>query len=254
MITRTELTEKARKLGFHLYQAEKDYLQHQFLHAFYSKTTTEFAFKGGTCLQKTMGLDRFSEDLDFTATSDADSEKAVAASLDAMDEFKPSISKKRNDERSVSFKVQLQGPLFNGESKSLQHLTLEISLREKLLLPPQARRIVPIYDDIRPYTVYALDSAEIMAEKIRALMTRDKARDVYDAWFLVKKGVRTELNSVNSKLSYYGLSFSQDAFVSAIRSKEKIWRDLSVLMRDPPDFASISEDVSGLVLEMLQQE
>ncbi|MBI2445926.1 nucleotidyl transferase AbiEii/AbiGii toxin family protein [Candidatus Micrarchaeota archaeon] len=255
MITREELARKARTLGFHLYQAEKDYLQHQLLRAVYSKTTTEFVFKGGTCLQKTMGLDRFSEDLDFTVSADRSPLEWVEHALATVDDFKPRLSRRFTDERSASFKVQLAGPLFNGEAKSMQHLTLELSLREKPLLPAQARRVVPPYDDIRPYTVYALDSAEILSEKIRALLTRDKARDVYDAWFLLRKGVRTDLDSVNKKLKYYDVRFARDEFASAVQSKAKIWRsELGVLMKSPPEFGPIADEVVASVLSLLQNE
>ncbi len=255
MITRPELAQKARTLGFHLYQAEKDYLQHHFLRALYSKTTTEFVFKGGTCLQKTMGLDRFSEDLDFTVVSGGRPLEWIENALALVGDFNPRLSRKSIDERSASFKVQLQGPLFTGEAKSMQHLTLELSLREKPLLPSQARRVVPPYDDIRPYTVYALDTSEILAEKVRALLTRDKARDVYDAWFLLRKGIRTDLDSVNQKLNYYEVRFARKEFASAVQSKAKIWRsELGVLLKSPPEFGPIADEVVTSVLSMLHDE
>lgn len=80
MIDRNELGEYARALKYNIYQAEKDYVQHVFLAALYSVSATEFVFKGGTALQKAYGLDRFSEDLDFTASASVDALHLVGGS------------------------------------------------------------------------------------------------------------------------------------------------------------------------------
>lgn len=255
MITRLELAGKARDLGFNLYQAERDYVQHVFLNALYQKTANDFVFKGGTCLQKTMGLDRFSEGLDFTYVGDSAVER-VEAVLSFLNPLQPVLSKKQEFEgRSLSFKVKLEGPLYDGRAKRMQHLTLELSLREKPLLPPQARRVVPPYDDVRPYTAYALAANEILAEKIRALMTRNKARDLYDAWFLLQKKARADLETVNEKLACYALRFSGKSFVSAVNDKSNVWAsELGVLLKNPPAFAPVAEYVSREISAMLQSE
>ena len=45
-----------------------------------------------------------------------------------------------------------------------------------------------------------MDPKEIMSEKIRALMTRTKARDLYDIYFLVRKNVKLDTQLVAKKL------------------------------------------------------
>ena len=66
MLTRDDLS--STPIDFNLYQKEKDYLQHIVLSRIFSRIGSEIIFKGGTSLQKCFGLDRFSEDLDFTAS------------------------------------------------------------------------------------------------------------------------------------------------------------------------------------------
>jgi len=44
---------------------------------------------------------------------------------------------------------------------------------------------------------------EILAEKVRAMSIRRRARDLYDIAFLLKKGVSMEYELINKKLSYY---------------------------------------------------
>src|SRR3989338_2457182 len=65
MISQEELNEVKRKRKTNLYYAEKEYLQYIFLNAI-SKYPENFVFKGGTCLRICYGLERASEDLDFS--------------------------------------------------------------------------------------------------------------------------------------------------------------------------------------------
>src|SRR3989344_1869883 len=65
MITLEELNEIKEKRRMLLYYAEKEYLQYIFLYSI-SKYHENFVFKGGTCLRICYGLERASEDLDFS--------------------------------------------------------------------------------------------------------------------------------------------------------------------------------------------
>ena len=67
MITRKELEEIARLKGLSLGNTEKDYLLDIALLSISKNTKNELVFKGGTCLYKFYKLNRFSEDLDFSA-------------------------------------------------------------------------------------------------------------------------------------------------------------------------------------------
>ena len=59
-----------------------------------------------------------------------------------------------------------------------------------------------------------MNKKEILAEKVRA------ARDIYDLWFLLKKGTRFDLRLVNEKLRYYEKVFEKDVFIERIKGKE----------------------------------
>src|SRR3990167_524161 len=65
MISLQELAEIKEKRKTNLYYEEKEYLQYIFLNAI-SKYSDSFVFKGGTCLRICFGLERASEDLDFS--------------------------------------------------------------------------------------------------------------------------------------------------------------------------------------------
>lgn len=244
MITRRELQDYAKTLGFNLYQAEKDYLQHAFLAELYAASTNEFVFKGGTALQKAFHLDRFSEDLDFTLNT-PETTQPMEKTINGLNRFvETKVSKQENNTTSIAIKLKLKGPLFDGREKTIQTLTIEESLREKVLQTPEAIRIVPPYDDLRPYVALVMTAEEMLAEKTRAILTRKNARDVYDLWFLLSKNTEVSPELIGEKLKYYGKTFDANEFKTAVEEKEKYWKqELSVLLKNVPDFKQTKEFV-----------
>jgi len=252
MITRKELESIARSVGFNSYQAEKDYLQHALLATLYEVSTNEFVFKGGTALQKVFGLDRFSEDLDFTYLSDKDPMEFIEKTTDKLEilgifaEMNATKIERKND--SFTVRIKIKGPLYDGSEKSIQTITIELSLREEPIKTPIAKRIVPIYPDLRPYVVLCMDLDEMLAEKIRAIMTRGKPRDVYDLWFMLKKNAKFNEEYVNKKLLFYGKKFRYTEFNKQIKkNKDKWWDELSLLIRNPPTFVEIYKEIKNIM-------
>ncbi|MBU0497509.1 MAG: nucleotidyl transferase AbiEii/AbiGii toxin family protein [Candidatus Thermoplasmatota archaeon] len=225
MLTRKDLTAYKDLTGFNLGQIEKDYLQHIFLLNFYRKIKDELVFKGGTALQKTYGLNRFSEDLDFTIKTTIATETILKTIITNMKIFgcETSQKKKKEDERTNNYILQIKGPLYDGTRQSQSFIRLDISKREKVEMPIIINTITPIYKDLPPYTVPVMNPIEIMAEKIRAILTRNNARDMYDLWFLIQKKTRVPLSLINSKLKYYKKVFEIKEFTEAVEKKEKIW-------------------------------
>lgn len=245
MISRKGLQGSLQATGFNIYQAEKDYLQHEFLSCLYSVSQGEFVFKGGTAIQKALGLGRFSEDLDFTFNGKGDAKELVRKAVALMGRFTETrIAKEESDERSIAMKLKIRGPLFNGSEPSLQTIVLEISLREEVRLQANPVGIRPAYSDLPDYVAVVMAQDEILAEKVRAILTRNKPRDVYDAGFLLKKGAKADSALVNEKLKYYGMAFSMQEFLKAVNSKEKKWKsELQLLMKNPPSFKETAEYV-----------
>ena len=93
---------------------------------------------------------------------------------------------------------------------------------------------------------------EMLAEKIRALFTRDKARDLYDLWFLLGKGIKTEIEDINRKLKIYGERFDKKKFIEKIEDKRKSWEmDLKGLIRGKlPEFSIVKKEVIERLKEL----
>ncbi|MEM3556072.1 MAG: nucleotidyl transferase AbiEii/AbiGii toxin family protein [Candidatus Micrarchaeia archaeon] len=230
-----ELGEYAVKRGLNLGQAEKDYYQNMLLFILYQRVGRELVFKGGTALAKCYGLNRFSEDLDFTALETKDYFGMVEEGLAS---FGMRYSAKRQEgKESAAMMVKVEGPLYKGSEKTLCSVTVEVSFREKVVMEPRVVTIGYHMDIIPAFDVYVMREEEIMAEKTRALMTRVSARDLYDIGFLVAKGVNVEKELINEKLSAVNLKFDYKAFSRKCREARRVWNsELKSLVRNVPDF------------------
>ncbi len=240
MLTRSELLQY--KTWPNAYQIEKDYLQYVVLLEIFKLAGTELVFKGGTALQKCYGLDRFSEDLDFTATSE-DAVVKLEEGLKRLKYLYNSTFTREETAVSTSFNLKIEGPLFQ-KPQSMQTIILEISKREQVLRKPTLIRVVPLYRDLEAQLLVVMDMGEMLAEKTKALFTRRRPRDLYDIYFLFKKGADADFELVNKKLELYKIRFDQATLSDRIAALEGSWdKELSILMKQIPDFREISDFV-----------
>ncbi len=223
MISKNKLIKISKKTKIKSYQQEKHYLQNIILNSIYSVIGKELVFKGGTALMFLYGINRFSEDLDFTLDGEINIKKIkeeIKAKLQLLN-MKPEI-KEIKTKRGINFRVSVSGPLFTSEI-SRCYVKIEISERKDLKLKPILKEIIPYYSEIPPFSVFVMDPVEIACEKIRAIMKRNYARDIYDLWYLTKKGYKPKKLIVNNKMNYYNEKFELNKFKNALKNKEEIW-------------------------------
>ena len=242
MLTREEINANGPP-GFSLGQKEKDYVQHWVL-SFLSRSGFKGVFKGGTALQKTFALPRYSEDLDFTlGEAELPDFGAVAAFLESAG-FAETAWKLKESEESLSAKMRTRGPLYNGKELSECSVTLEFSRREKPVLEPTLANIRPPYTDLMPYAIRVMNAKEIAAEKIRALMTRESARDLYDLHFLARRGETPALSVINDKLGYCGKKYSAAEFKRRVERLAKPWeKELAAFVPQRADYELAKKEV-----------
>ena len=244
MLSRKNLESIRSILGYNLGQVERDYLQHVLLLFLSRHTGRWLIFKGGTALQKTYGLNRFSDDLDFTSRKETGLEDmAHRIRTDLLNfGFENDMEIKENISKVIIYRIK--GPLYDGRPRSIAVIRLEISLREEVILKEEMREVVPVYTDLAPYLLAMMNSEEILSEKMRAIMTRNKARDVFDAWFLIKKKVPVNMELVNKKLEYYDMRFDRDLFIASLTNKKSIWeKELKPLVSFFPDFERTAMEI-----------
>lgn len=184
---------------------DKDWILGHFLNAMYSfeEVQKNFVFKGGTCLKKCYIKDyRFSEDLDFTLLdkSFVIDAKFINAVIKKAEETcgakfyyeRKKLQKSDNEEKGYEIKIKFWGADHKPNQRPLPparwqtSIKLDISFSEKLLTPTVNKSIFHNYSDKNIINqiiqVYSLN--EIISEKLRSLIQRNRPRDIYDIWTL----------------------------------------------------------------------
>lgn len=226
MIGKDELKSIAEMKRLSIQSAEKDYLLELLLSCIYGEFGNMLVLKGGTCLYKVYNLNRFSEDLDFTLNKRRfNVDKFIRRilrllSLIGADGKVMELEKHGNE---INVRLQFHGPLYVGTKESLCSVSLNLSKREKLIREPRKVLLIPTYREIPSFDIWVMDENEIIAEKVRAIMTRNKPRDVYDLWFLLQRGLRPDISMINRKLKIYGIKFTSERFLKSTEEKRIFW-------------------------------
>jgi predicted nucleotidyltransferase component of viral defense system len=79
--------------------------------------------------------------------------------------------------------------------------------------------------------VTVLTPEHLMAEKLRALLVRSKARDLYDLWLLLRQGVQLDETLIERKLALYGMEWDPGGLEASLEQVRADWeRDLRHLL------------------------
>ncbi len=239
MITRRQLRE-IHRVDLPLHILEQDYIQSLFLRELYRGVDT-LVSKGGTFLRHAYGLDRYSDDLDFTLHGETELENELARSALELGSYGIEAVIDERDDSGLSFTARLRykGPLYDGSERSVGSTSIEVSRRDDVFLEPAWVRLFFEYPETRVVNVLGLQKEEVLAEKLRALSTRGKGRDLYDVWFLLKQGVE-----VNRKLFERKMEVMGRPPEITLSVPESEWRrDLRVLLPRPPEYSEVVEEV-----------
>lgn len=217
----------------------------------------KLVFKGGTCIKKIYFEEaRFSVDLDFTCLEDVS--RKIFSELKSEFENKNvrdiEFSGIKEDERSkdsVRYSVN-----YWDMSKHPNSVKIDLSLRKEPVEHSGKREILnSYYENIPIFEVRAMAPEEVLAEKVRAVITRGAPRDVYDIHYLLNKGIKFELDLVNKKLEILKREneFKWDLFNDKLKEKRDEWeRDLGPLPSEAPDFDNVRSEIEQLLLSQLK--
>ncbi len=239
----------SRIKGLRPWQQEKHYVQVIILSLL---SDYNLVFKGGTYLWFFHGLPRFSEDLDFT-TSGRLSENIARKVSDGVRIYGMENELKiiANSPISFSFRILAEGPLNTGiRDRCVTYV--EISKRERLMESP-----VPLRLDFPEYTIpvkriLGMSLNEVGSEKVRAILTRDKSRDIFDLYFLIRnKNISFEQGLVNKKLEFYKINFSRDLFMREIKARsQRLRKDLkNLVFVELPEYEDIVKTLENWIPE-----
>lgn len=237
---------------------ERDYCLSWFLVGFSrSPLPGVLVFKGGTALKKCYFPDyRFSEDLDFTLTTEMPRDE-IREALDvafthtrraSAVEIRFDREDRHGHENSYTFYLAYEGPLPRQRSNSVK---VDITLHERLVYELEERPVLRGYDEYDDLPDDALIRAyslnEIAAEKVVALLdrARNEPRDLYDLWFLIANGhvhLPDVLDAVVQKLAFRGITLDQvsDRLTDKEGRYKRLWKArLDAQMAELPEFDGV---------------
>ena len=207
MITKNQLNALTATMKTNTMTIYREYLQILFLSRLYTQEkSNKIFFKGGTAIHLLFKAPRFSEDLDFSVML---SEKEFIVCIHE-------VFKKLTYEEKIIFKERntISGKRFlltANDPEILPHacfINLDFSFREKIIQPEKSI-IDSQYPVIFTSFVHHISAQEMCAEKIRALITRQKGRDLFDLWYLISKGASIDSDLVQEKLKFYKMTGDQ---------------------------------------------
>jgi predicted nucleotidyltransferase component of viral defense system len=240
MIERTRLRDlHGEELPLHA--LEQDYVQALFLQELY-RETDGLVFKGGTFLKHAHGLDRFSEDLDFTQVPESEGIDALESAAAALERYALPAELDDVERRAdaILARLRYEGPLYDGTDRSRGTIELDVSTRDDIVRETDWIRLFFPYPETRAVTARCLSIEEAFAEKLRALGTRSLGRDLYDSWFLLQQNVSIDRECFERKMATLG----EPTTVTIDISTREYERDLSVLLEHPPPYDSVLETVT----------
>ena len=232
MLTRTQIQRLAQRHGIGVQAQERDYIQYLLLFLLYGKSQS-LIFKGGTALRIVYKGNRYSEDLDFNGPADMPLLKNLWTDiLSGLRDFglNAEIRNEWQSEVGYSFDVSYQGPLYDGRDRTKGKVRVDISMRQEDT-DTQRELVFSEYDDVRPFVTTVITIEHLLAEKVRAFLVRNKARDVYDIWLLSTQGVRLDQALVSRKLGLYDIPLTRASLDEAFAKAQADWeRDLRPLL------------------------
>ena len=242
MIGKEELARIARSAGLNLYQQEKDYLLKLFLYSYY-KHFSDAVFKGGTCLAYIMGLNRFSEDLDFNIKHPKKMREQVRRVLKEIGKLgiESYFIMEELFSDSYACEIGFSGPLFSGTSQTQNKFRIDAGLRTGTLRKPEWKMIRSDYPETgENFLVLAMDPQEMLAEKIIALAGRRKGRDLYDVWFMLNSNVALDKKLLRRK------GFSKISFPT----KAEYERDILRLAKTAVPYEQVKKEVVSIIKKL----
>lgn len=249
MITKQELQKVKEQRKTNLYYEEKEYLQYIFLNAI-SKYSEKIVFKGGTCLRICYGLERASEDLDFSTELNAKEIKKII--FRCLEDFELlsipyEIYAEKKFKENIRFEIRFRGPLFNRNLNSTN--MLKIDFNNQKIKNKQSKVIDKLFSDVPVFVISILPEKEILAEKIRTLINRSAPKDLYDLWFLFSKNTERDKKLINKKLEEENSKYSD----LKIPSEKEYNIALKNLVNYLPDYNQVKKEVLEELKKILEK-
>jgi len=193
-------------------------------------------FKGGTALNKIfLNHARLSEDIDFTLSRSEKEVKEEISEILLKSGFFNDIREGKNIDRFVRMIIKYRSELGEGE------LFIDLNQRGTLFLPPEVHKINHFYSPFIPeFSIKTLAKEELIAEKLRATITRNKPRDHFDIYQIIHANMPINIELVKKKCLASDDEFSIVKMFNKAQTLKNRWdKDMSSLIAKPISFQEV---------------
>lgn len=229
------------------------------------------AFYGGTCLRIFHGLQRFSEDMDFSllsADKDFDFSKYFQPIIDTFSLVGREVEIKKKDKMNFG-KVESAFLKDNTKVYDISFQTeksikikievdtappIKFSTEQKLLLLPNSFMT-------RCFTLPGLFAGKMHALVFRSWKNRVKGRDWYDFEFYVRHGVSLNFTHLQERICQFnGEEMNFNEFKNRLKERlattdiNQVKADVLPFVRDPKELDIWSNDYFSQLAEMMKVE
>lgn len=228
MISRETITEAATRYHTRDFNIAREYVQHIFLNYLYKQAGSEgLLFKGGTALRIVYKSPRFSEDLDFSSfnLTAEQIENLFLSTLSNLERLGLSIAlHEKSHETSGGYYGEARFNIYE------HAIALEINVNVKAGETVSGEYKL-VHGDFAPnYGLQLLPETILVQEKVQALMIRQKPRDFYDLYFMLRTGLisperREILRQVLPIVETTRIDFRQELEVFLPQDHQAIIRD-----------------------------
>jgi len=237
------LTEEELKLILAEKRFQKDLLVKDYyltILLYLLKDVKEIYFKGGTALQKTvLDYSRLSEDIDFTIETNLVVVRGKMISVINKSDLFGEISFGKDVNGFVRLIVPYKTKLGQGE------LFIDLNERGKLFLKPEKLELKHFYPNIPQFSFPCLSKEEIVAEKVAAAIGRNKPRDHYDIYQIIKHNIPINMSLVKKKCQQSGDEFNITKMFNKAQTLYKRWNeDLEPLNVEEVTFQEVMQTLA----------
>jgi predicted nucleotidyltransferase component of viral defense system len=197
-------------------------------------------FKGGTALQLTL-LEhaRISEDIDFTLTRDLKDVRKDIEKIINYSKMFGKITQDKDVDGFIRLIVPYKSVLGDGQ------IFIDLNQRGKLFLEPELLEMKHFYPNIPTFKFPCLNRTEMIAEKVAASIGRNKPRDHYDIYQLIKHKVKFDMNLVEKKCKQSGDECSILKMFNRAKKLHKRWNeDMIPLLVEEVSFEEVMKTIS----------
>jgi len=189
MLTEDQIRLVARQQGKPAGVIDKDYALEWLLYGIFhrdSRIRENMVLKGGTAIRKVFFPKawRFSEDLDFTISPEADPEAITSGFEEVCDILE--------DESGIRYEGEINVPSSGRAILGFVHFTGPLGMKNKIKIDASRvermaeaaamQTVTASYADLEDFVIMGYSLNEVISEKIRSMMQRSKVRDYYDVW------------------------------------------------------------------------